>query len=69
MAGEFMLAHRRHCYPLTISEFASLHLISCEVPENTRAMYAFSLFERAFRDWVEDFPFGDPSDFPSWGPP
>ena len=28
--GEFMLADRRYCYPLTISDFASRYLISCE---------------------------------------
>ena len=28
--GEFMLADRRYCYPLTITDFASRYLISCE---------------------------------------
>ena len=48
--GEFMLADRRYCYPLTITDFASRYLISCEALENTKAMYAFSVFERAFED-------------------
>jgi putative transposase len=41
---------RRYCYPLTITDFASRYLISCEALENTKAMYAFSVFERAFKD-------------------
>jgi putative transposase len=28
--GEFMLADKRYCYPLTISDFASRYLLSCE---------------------------------------
>jgi putative transposase len=28
--GEFMLADRRYCYPLTISDFASRYLLACE---------------------------------------
>src|SRR5437588_845757 len=49
--GEFMLADRRYCYPLTISDFASRYLISCEALANTQAMYAFTVFERAFQDF------------------
>jgi putative transposase len=49
--GEFMLADQRYCYPLTISDFASRYLLSCEALANTQAMYAFTVFERAFRDF------------------
>lgn len=49
--GEFMLADRRYCYPLTISDFASRYLISCEALSTTKAMYAFTVFERAFKDF------------------
>ena len=49
--GEFMLADKRYCYPLTITDFASRYLISCEALENTRALYAFTVFERAFKDF------------------
>jgi hypothetical protein len=38
--GEFMLADRRYCYPLTITDFATRYLISCEALANTQAMYA-----------------------------
>ena len=49
--GEFMLADRRYCYPLTITDFASRYLLSCEALEHTREAYAFAVFERAFTDF------------------
>ena len=49
--GEFMLADRRYCYPFTVTDFASRYLISCEALANTQAMYAFTVFERAFKDF------------------
>src|SRR5213592_780978 len=49
--GEFMLADRRYCYPLTISDFVSRYLISCEAMSTTRELYAFSVFERVFKDF------------------
>ena len=49
--GEFMLADKRYCYPLTITDFASRYLISCEALANTKALYAFTVFERAFKDF------------------
>jgi putative transposase len=49
--GEFMLADRRYCYPLTITDFASRYLISCEALASTQELYAFTVFERAFKDF------------------
>jgi putative transposase len=49
--GEFMLADRRYCYPLTITDFATRYLISCEALATTREHYAFAVFERAFKDF------------------
>jgi putative transposase len=49
--GEFMLADHRYCYPLTISDFASRYLIACEALASTREYTAFSVFERAFKDF------------------
>jgi putative transposase len=49
--GEFMLADRRYCYPLTITDAASRYLLSCEALSSTKAMYAFSVFERVFKDF------------------
>ena len=49
--GEFMLADRRYCYPLTITDFASRYLITCDALATTKETYAFSVFERAFKDF------------------
>ena len=49
--GEFMLADRRYCYPLTITDFASRYLLCCEALEATRSLDAFHVFERAFKDF------------------
>ena len=49
--GEFMLADKRYCYPLTISDFASRYLLSCEALSTTQEIYAFSVFERAFKEF------------------
>ena len=50
--GEFLLANRRYCYPLTITDFASRYLIACEALSTTKERYAFAVFERAFQDLV-----------------
>ena len=49
--GEFMLADQRYCYPLTISDFASRYLISCEALSTTQEIYAFTVFERVFKEF------------------
>jgi putative transposase len=49
--GEFMLADRRYCYPLTITDFASRYLLCCEGLETTQERYAFTMFERTFKDF------------------
>jgi putative transposase len=49
--GEFMLADKRYCYPLTITDFATRYLISCEALASTKEQFAFSVFERAFKDF------------------
>jgi putative transposase len=49
--GEFMLADRRYCYPLTITDFASRYLIACEALQSTREAYAFTVFENVFREF------------------
>jgi putative transposase len=49
--GEFMLANRRYCYPLTITDFASRYLITCEALSTTQEKFAFTVFERAFTDF------------------
>jgi len=49
--GEFMLTNRQYCYPLTISDFASRYLIACDALSTTKETYAFTVFERAFKDF------------------
>jgi putative transposase len=49
--GEFMLADRRYCYPLTITDFASRYLIACEALHTTKEAYAFSVFESVFKEF------------------
>jgi putative transposase len=49
--GEFMLADHRYCYPLTITDFSSRYLLCCEGLQSTREQFAFSLFERTFKEY------------------
>lgn len=49
--GEFMLADKRYCYPLTITDFASRYLLCCDALATTKEMYAFTVFERAFKEF------------------
>lgn len=49
--GEFMLADRRYCYPLTITDFKSRYLFAVEALETTKEIYAFSVFERVFKEF------------------
>jgi putative transposase len=49
--GEFMLADRRYCYPLTLSDFASRYLLACEALGSTKETYAFTVFERVFKEF------------------
>jgi putative transposase len=49
--GEFMLADKRYCYPLTITDFTSRYLIACEALATTKELYAFTVFENAFREF------------------
>ena len=42
---------RRYCYPLTITDFATRYLLSCDALSTTREAYAFAVFERAFKDF------------------
>jgi putative transposase len=49
--GEFMLADRRYCYPLTLTDFATRYLLCCEALSCTKEKYAFAVFERAFQEF------------------
>ena len=49
--GEFMLADRRYCYPLTITDLASRYLFACEALSTTKEAYAFPVFEAVFKEF------------------
>ena len=49
--GEFMLGNRQYCYPLTITDYSSRYLLACESLESTKSTFAFSVFERVFKDF------------------
>ncbi|UCG71828.1 MAG: transposase family protein, partial [Chromatiales bacterium] len=49
--GEFMLGNKQYCYPLTISDYRSRYLLTCEGLESTKSDFAFSIFERTFKDF------------------
>src|SRR6516162_9660158 len=49
--GEFMLADRRYCYPLTVTDFATRFLFACEALATTKEAYAFPVFEAVFKEF------------------
>src|SRR5206468_2204657 len=49
--GEFMLRNRQYCYPLTITDFASRYLLTCEALSTTQEKFAFTVFERTFKEF------------------
>jgi putative transposase len=51
LQGEFMLGNRRYCYPLTITDFASRYLLTCEALSTTQERFAFTAFDRAFTEF------------------
>ena len=49
--GQFQLGNYRYCYPLTITDYRSRYLLTCEGLESTREAGAFPVFEHAFREF------------------
>jgi len=49
--GEFMLGNRQYCYPLTVTDFASRYLLTCEALATTQEQFAFTVFERTFKEF------------------
>lgn len=49
--GEFMLGDKRYCYPLTITDQTSRFLLACEALETTKEQFAFTVFERVFKEF------------------
>jgi putative transposase len=48
--GEFKLGNQRYCYPLTVTDHASRYLLLCEAMESNQEQFAFTAFERLFRE-------------------
>jgi putative transposase len=49
--GEFMMGNKIYCYPLTITDFSSRYLLTCEALETTKEQYAFTVFENTFKEY------------------
>ena len=49
--GEFMLGNRQYCYPLTVTDFSSRYLLTCEALSTTQEKFAFTVFERTFKEF------------------
>lgn len=48
--GEFQLANKQYCYPLTVTDHSSRYLLLCEAMESNKEQPAFTAFERLFRE-------------------
>ena len=49
--GQFKVKNGNYCFPLTISDFASRYLISCEALSSTETDPCFTAFEEVFQDY------------------
>jgi putative transposase len=49
--GEFRLGNRKYCYPLTVSDYYSRYLLACDSLESTKERFAFTIFEKVFREY------------------
>lgn len=49
--GEFMLGDKNYCYPLTITDYASRFLLTCEGLSSTSECFAFEVFTNAFKEY------------------
>lgn len=49
--GEFLLGNKQYCYPLTVTDYRSRFLLSCEGLASTKSDFAFAVFERTFKDF------------------
>ena len=48
--GEFLLGNHQYCYPLTVTDHASRFLLTGEALSSTCEDYAFTVFERLFKE-------------------
>ena len=48
--GQFRMRNNSYCFPLTLSDFTSRFVISCEALSSTQADPCFPIFEEAFKE-------------------
>ena len=46
-----MLGNRKYCYPLTDHRLPLRYLLACEGLASTQSSFAFTVFERVFKDF------------------
>ena len=49
--GQFLLGNKKYCYPLTITDYSSRYLLACDALESTKEEFAFTIFEKTFKDF------------------
>lgn len=49
--GEFMVGNKQYCYPLTITDYASRYLLTCDSLSSTREDFAFEVFTKTFKEY------------------
>ena len=49
--GEFQMKNKDYCFPLTLTDYASRFLLTCEALEGTSVRSSFPLFEEAFQTY------------------
>jgi putative transposase len=49
--GQFKMQNQNYCYPLTLSDFASRYLFTCESLSSVEESPCFSIFEEAFKEY------------------
>lgn len=49
--GQFRMGNKNYCYPLTLTDFVSRFLISCEALSSTEESPCFTVYEQAFKEY------------------
>lgn len=49
--GQFQLANKQYCYPLTVTDQATRYLLAVEALESTKETLAFTAFEKVFQEY------------------
>jgi putative transposase len=49
--GQFLMKNQEYCFPLTLTDFTSRYLLSCEALPSTEEKPCYWVFERAFQEY------------------